>query len=276
MMKPLLTAAALAFSLAALSGSVPASAETTVTNGVPFGLGGFVFFDPRLNSQIFPPESGFATLELSALYETGLSGSRVYLLQTYIDPGNPFIPNPGTTVTQQTYDYYMNPSGEAFLEREQYASYEGDITSRFWVYLKDTDNSVSHINLKAGEYNSTAPFDRDELRSEAYSDLPLSAFGIFDFEKSLVYYAGETEGVSMAQVFAQIFASGQPASPYVALEVFPTTNQLKFLWVDEREIVGISLAYNLPVPEPETWAMLLAGLGVVGMATRKRQAGTVA
>ena len=270
MMKPLV--AALAFSLVALSGSVPASAETTITNGVQFGLGGFVFFDPRLNSQIFPPESGFATLELAALYEPGLSDSRVYLLQTYIDPGNPFVPNPGTAVTQQTYYYYMNPSDEEYVEREQYTSYEGSITSRFWLYLRDTDNGVYYSNLKAGEYDSTDPFDRDALRSEAYSDLPLSAFGIFDFENSLIYYAGETEGVSMAQVFAQIFASGQPASPSVALELFPTTNQIKFSWVDDREIVGISLAYNLPIPEPDTWAMLLAGLGVVGMLTRKRQA----
>jgi hypothetical protein len=35
---------------------------------------------------------------------------------------------------------------------------------------------------------------------------------------------------------------------------------------------NLSLVATAPVPEPETWAMLLAGLGLVGAAVRRRSA----
>lgn len=38
------------------------------------------------------------------------------------------------------------------------------------------------------------------------------------------------------------------------------------------DILGAQFLYGAPVPEPETWAMLLAGLGLVGCATRRRLA----
>jgi hypothetical protein len=39
---------------------------------------------------------------------------------------------------------------------------------------------------------------------------------------------------------------------------------------DADDIAGIQFLYGAPVPEPETWAMLLAGLGLVGIMARRR------
>ena len=40
---------------------------------------------------------------------------------------------------------------------------------------------------------------------------------------------------------------------------------------DADDIAGIQYLYSAPVPEPETWAMLLAGLGLVGFTARRRR-----
>ncbi|MCL2161130.1 MAG: PEPxxWA-CTERM sorting domain-containing protein [Betaproteobacteria bacterium] len=45
-------------------------------------------------------------------------------------------------------------------------------------------------------------------------------------------------------------------------------------WNSDHRIIdanSVHIAYLNPVPEPETWAMLLAGLGLVGTAVRKRK-----
>jgi len=40
-----------------------------------------------------------------------------------------------------------------------------------------------------------------------------------------------------------------------------------------RAFVGaVDCNSRAPVPEPESWAMLMAGLGLIGFAARKRQA----
>lgn len=40
--------------------------------------------------------------------------------------------------------------------------------------------------------------------------------------------------------------------------------------LDVDDIAGAQFLYGAPVPEPETWAMLIAGLGLVGFAARRR------
>ncbi|MDR2014370.1 MAG: PEPxxWA-CTERM sorting domain-containing protein [Azoarcus sp.] len=269
-MKPLLIAATLTLSIAGVSGSTPALAETVTTFGVATGGGYFDFFDDKLNSS-FSPGLGFATLGV-ALKMPEHTDLNVHFLNVYMDADNPFASNPGATITEQTYYYSVYPSGEPHFEREQYTD-----PSLFWFYISQPGDGDWYIYENVAEgYSSTDPFDRDELRAVAYSALPLSTFGIFDFENSFVYYAGESEGVSLAHVFAQLFAPDQPVSPGVSIVMRPKENNFGISWVDDREIVAISLTYNLsPVPEPETWAMLLAGLGVVSVVTRRRRAKAV-
>jgi len=40
--------------------------------------------------------------------------------------------------------------------------------------------------------------------------------------------------------------------------------------LDADDIAGAQFLYGAPVPEPETWGMLLAGLGLVGVAARRK------
>jgi len=263
-MKPLLIAATLSLSVVGVSVSAPTLAETIT---VDITDGGFRFFDDRLDNT-GTVEGGFAVIGLSHKIEA-YPDLNVYYLHAYMDSNNPYSSNPGAAIKEQAYYYTIYPSGDPWFEREQYA-----IDSSFsWIYIvgPDGDAYYSHDNAAEG-YQSNDPFDRDELRAVAYSTLPLSTFGIFDFENSFVYYAGETEGVSLAHVFAQFFAPGQPVSPGVAVVMLPQEGNFGISWADEREIVAISLTYHLgPIPEPETWAMLLAGLGIVGVITRRRR-----
>jgi hypothetical protein len=254
-MKPLLIAATLSLSIVGASGSAPALAETISGNT---SGGGFRFFDDILdNSSTL--EGGFAALGV-ALKMDQHPDLNVHYITAYLDPNNPMTSNPGADIAMQAYYYSMYPNGNPWYEREQYSI----DNSLDWVYIKDDEDSI-------------VPFDRDAYRAEAYLTLPLSTFGIFDFENSFVFYEGETEGVSLAQIFAQLFAPGQPVSPGVAVEIRPKENNFWVSWVDDREIVAVSLTYNLnAIPEPETWAMLLAGLGIVGAVTRRRHSKTAA
>ena len=41
-------------------------------------------------------------------------------------------------------------------------------------------------------------------------------------------------------------------------------------WRFDCELISMTLAYNLSaIPEPETWAMLLSGLGIAGAVARR-------
>ena len=94
----------------------------------------------------------------------------------------------------------------------------------------------------------------------------------FDLENSFVYYGEEVDRLGVftggeSESLAQILAQG--AATY---ELLDEKGSFTFYWLPDREITGISLAYSLiPVPEPETWAMLMAGLGIMGMVTRRRR-----
>lgn len=132
-----------------------------------------------------------------------------------------------------------------------------------------TDPSETIIALETN-INRNSPYHDPALGTSMYSvdgenldAIPRNGYGIFDFQNSFVYYSDGTSQ-SLTSVIE---------------------NDAIFAWLDEgdvsvlrwikvgAEVTGFTLAYNLnTIPEPETWAMLLAGLGIVGIITRKRQA----
>jgi len=130
--------------------------------------------------------------------------------------------------------------------------------------------------------NSTEPFDLEEIKSKMQFDLPTSGVGLFDFENSFVYFEGEGVGVSLAQILAgtdEVWLTSFASNGGIAAgfddfgnRIFSPGSNLTLSWETDRQITGMTLAYNLAaIPEPETWAMLLAGLGIVGAVVPRRQ-----
>jgi hypothetical protein len=110
--------------------------------------------------------------------------------------------------------------------------------------------------------------------------LPTSGDSIFNLEQSFLYYNDlNGERVSLAQILG---LSGPAITmsevTFLSFTTETSKNDFQMMWhfvfhnPSYPFIPRATLTYNLnPVPEPETWAMLLAGLGVVGVIARKRQ-----
>ena len=117
------------------------------------------------------------------------------------------------------------------------------------TYAIDPDAIVTGINLAGGKLSGvdTGFFDY------FVSDLPIAGGGKYSF--SLLLFGG-----NLAQL---IYASPQETSPGCAL--FP--------------VAGAECGFSAnpahgvfaPIPEPETFALLLAGLGAVGAVARRRR-----
>jgi hypothetical protein len=302
-MKPLLTATTLALFLATVSTSV--SAALTTTSSVQDESGNFYFYDSNLGSGM----SGFGSLSVSNDIVLHHPYGMVYYyrygysLSTAISIDNPFIFNPtvsetyfyrhflvGTDYKYDKYDY--SQYGSPIPNSEFHAAFDQDGGYRYinmtlhwseydengqikeserYSYLFDflgadiiNDTEYTRVT-EDGKVSNTPPYGTDVLRANIIDTFPFSGYGIFDFQSSLIYYAdGGIESL------AQALHSNQNDFPFhVDTLSFNNGNLDSLVWYSDREIIGITLAYN-PIPEPETWAMLLAGLGVVGAVTRRR------
>lgn len=287
-MKPLLTTAF--FAIAAILGSTSTYAETTVTyvsHGVPDGQGGFTFFDNRLDST---SGSGFASLSGNSNYA---------ILSTHIDPRNPFVFDP--TADIETFGIFGIETNYRYVKGPHYDDAYNFIGADFivnagteykysWYTLTEYYEKNSEFVMKGedfedgywdwdwdGEYPSPIYVSRWAHRAEdgtvIYYDDDFIApswpsfyfpktHGIFDFQNSFVFYVdyyGNSRSISLYDSLANgaEHTFGEESS-----FLFP----LSFI-----EISGITLAYNLPVPEPEIWVMLLTGLGIVGVVARRRR-----
>lgn len=89
-----------------------------------------------------------------------------------------------------------------------------------------------------------------------------TTFAPNDFESLLLHEMGHAIGLAHPPV------DGTCPVMQVDFACFGFLNRA----LDADDIAGAQFLYGAPVPEPGVWGMLLAGLGLVGLAARRRQA----
>ena len=117
-------------------------------------------------------------------------------------------------------------------------------------FALDTDVIVNGINLTDGALTGidTGYFD--------YFIPTLDIAGGGNYSFSLILYGG-----NLAQL---IYANPPTTSPFCASEKVPGTDCGR----SQFPAVG---SFTTPVPEPETYVLMIAGLGAIGLAARKRR-----
>ena len=208
-------------------------------------------------------KGGYTHYNTESRYDTAPDGTLLYLAHEW-------------------FDYHQ---GQGHYESEGYR-YEHPDNYNYSYSSYHSDDFTWNLDR---EFESVEPFDLEEVKSKMHLDLPVSGVSIFDFENSFVYYEGEVEGVSLAQIFANAegnLLSYRSVPCYFCVYMFADVDgeriaykysgtdyaSYRLSWESDRKITGMTLAYNLAaVPESETWAMLLAGLGIVGVVTRKQR-----
>jgi len=395
--KPLLTAATLAFSVAAVFGSTSAFAAFTVSNGVKDASGNWHFSNASLGGE-------FATFGID---DYGLIRFRTNVSQEYLSPSHTsdsylyeisrgnyqwdywggFFPKPYFV---QTYSFHkFTTDGESHGSLDM--SY-GSITKsdRFSASLEHIKYGADGKMVESEKYTDTS-YRGSSVRYEhttpsgtvsgytsqeklwfdlLYATMPISGYSVFDFENSFITYSnGYTH--SLYQFFRESFSFDTIVGGGSFEGDVWFVKPFRDLWLkaeagnfdfgvytadcregrsdpfcsvhNVREIVDISIALNLPdpdpfdlaaflkrfqdifskisgifgqiklpasldgdansatafmlpeslaispygdvnnfglaaannlsaVPEPETWAMLLAGLVVIGNVARRRNA----
>ncbi|MDR2208044.1 MAG: PEP-CTERM sorting domain-containing protein [Azoarcus sp.] len=269
-MKPLLTAAACALSFVALTGSIPASAQTITVDGVLRDSGRFVFELPgfgyaylRNNETVYSlytqqnaPHSEAPDYDEFTYLRTDKPGQQRYRWFTK----NTVVGHVGNTSDigkRIEFAEFIDADVRSYMHRESSTQKTAGGSSSFDYHYPNDDPA----------------FVISEL-STAFAALPYSGIGIFDFEQSYIYYENGSS-ISLADYMRQSFNAPLTEAGNHHELIFNTRNEdiFTFSWTDGNEIAGMTLAYNLTaVPEPEAWVMLLAGLGIVGAVARRRRA----
>jgi len=253
------------------SASSPALAALTIVEGIPDGKGNFYFYDSRLDSG----DTGFAMLGDGGYYVG-------YGIQTYINPDNSFL-------IKDSYEYaYLG--AQAYTKRTSYSKYgttpdfeaiEGigcygpptwptcynyftyteyyetgqtkvfeNIYDSIYSYTEYSENG--EIVFQSSSSNNISSDDLNARKKEVFS---VHVIGIFDFDNSFITYSDGSifplsaftpwSGTGMYFVYHFEVIDGNityfnlPSSSYYV----------------HGSVTGITLALNLPIPEPETWAM---------------------
>ncbi|MDR1063360.1 MAG: PEPxxWA-CTERM sorting domain-containing protein [Azoarcus sp.] len=177
-----------------------------------------------------------------------------YEYSDYVVNSNYYIGEDGALLLATR--YVENP-GTGVSERYSYSNWDGTAASYLYEY-KDGE----------GERSSDAPFDTDALLASINGDIPASRYGIFDFENSWIDYEGDGLGpISLAQLI-ETGVYGEYAAYFMGGAIDGMD------WESAFPIASVEIAYHPftpSVPEPETWGMLLSGLGLVGFIARRRR-----
>ncbi|TRW15153.1 PEPxxWA-CTERM sorting domain-containing protein [Glacieibacterium frigidum] len=241
--------------LAALMlGAAPAAAER-------------IFFDD------FNGEAGGGT----ATFQTSLSNWTIDGYVDVIGTGNTL----GYTVGSTVIDLGGGLTGGFMKSKSTFRYDAGQVVTISW------DMAGNQIR-PLGEDVPYLQFYFEQTNPESYQEVYyLDGTAFFDFADFYPY----TEGENTVRIFDQYFAYG-----YGLFGDYPTTRQS----ISFRPVIAGAFQFELgtysgggygplidnfavdvtdfaaPVPEPATWAMLIAGFGAVGLRARRRRAATVA
>jgi hypothetical protein len=137
----------------------------------------------------------------------------------------------------------------------------------------NTISDIYHFALDAGSTYSLA-FDLNAQGSVSQKFATNPAFGFKLFSGTLTSNAdlnGATvvSGSNTGSFSSNLVANGLTAGSY-SLSVFGKGKQIDSKYLTGS--IGITSHLVTAVPEPETYAMLLAGLGLIGVTSRRRKA----
>ncbi|MCL2161245.1 MAG: PEPxxWA-CTERM sorting domain-containing protein [Betaproteobacteria bacterium] len=94
---------------------------------------------------------------------------------------------------------------------------------------------------------------------------------VFDFAQSTISYYFGSESLASVLASPQLISTNTSSKTFTVEWGFNGYSSSR-ITSGSRVTTHTGLTYNLPIPEPETWAMLMAGLGIVGVAARRRRA----
>ena len=150
------------------------------------------------------------------------------------------------------------------------------LTSQWETYTYSAVNDDYAYSDSAGNVSNT-PISFGEIGKMAQAikegATHVSGYDIFDFEKTIVHY--QNGSVSLAQLMKSDQMDladplhGEPRVHWITpIESYDLATDTFYF----NPITSITVAYGAApaVPEPETWAMLLAGLGLLGSVARRR------
>ena len=211
--------------------------------------------------------TALATGALAATLSTPLAAQDVYLNDTNITvqlgPTTPAIPaNPFANlgVTQSLANVINAPSAIA-------SEFHSSPTTHVWV-----SGAALELRFDFGIEYDLSTLHLWNYHSENF-DVDDIDFTFFDGSNSLVGsllnvapLLGNGNGSDATPIFAQDYALSFPSRVrYVNAVLSGSNNQVDF------NNLGFTARVSVPaIPEPETYALMLAGLGLLGVAARRR------
>jgi PEP-CTERM motif len=227
------------------------SSTTVLQNELNDIIGSDVRFD-LMNSGVFDGvSSGIPTLSFISQFNSVLVSTN-------------FVPSNGTGLSDLLADY-VDAGG-------------GVVLSTFW------GQEVPNV----GRLNTVGYNPLIGATTNAYNSQTLGSFNAADplmqgvTSLSSVFYNGDYLGVDAGATLAASWASGRPLAAYNAahnvayVSLYPNVAQYGHATGDYRRLFANALAFTGSpsvgaVPEPASWALMIAGFGLVGSAMRRRK-----
>lgn len=138
-------------------------------------------------------------------------------------------------------------------------SYDPLSKATAWLYTQYSDNTFASYGI-AFDYTSNA-----------WADSLQKAIWVLEDEKSNSYISGDANATLLRSTAIAQSAGWTDTGRVRVLNLWDNYNPTTGVFSGQHQ----DQLYITPVPEPETYAMLLAGLGLMGFVARRRKSGGV-